>query len=121
MDEESKAELWELWKQQRSQNWITVLFVLALIAGIPLLTMLAGLNPEEVFPASVSIILPVCLVSLLSTALTGTIAWREALVWLPGSAAGGILAGFFGKRIPVKWLHRGLGLLILWGGIRYLW
>ena len=88
---------------------------------IPLLTMLAGLNPEEVFPASVSIILPVCLVSLLSTALTGTIAWREALVWLPGSAAGGILAGFFGKRIPVKWLHRGLGLLIFWGGIRYLW
>ena len=87
---------------------------------IPLLTLLTQLKPEAVFPTSVSIILPVCLVSLGVTALSGQIAWQDALVWLPGSAAGGILAGFFGKKIPVKWLHRGVGILILWGGIRYL-
>lgn len=41
MDEERKAEIRELWKRERMRNWISVLFVLAVIAGIPLLTMLA--------------------------------------------------------------------------------
>jgi uncharacterized membrane protein YfcA len=43
-----------------------------------------------------------------------------ALPYLIGSALGGILAGLLGKRIPTVWLHRGLGILILWGGYRYL-
>lgn len=87
---------------------------------VPLLTSLTPLKDESVFPASVTIILPICLVSLAVTAMTGDIPWSEALPWLPGSAAGGFLAGYWGKTIPVKWLHRGLGLLIIWGGIRYL-
>ena len=40
--------------------------------------------------------------------------------YLAGSAAGGLLAGIFGKKIPVLWLHRILGIFILWGGIRNL-
>ena len=88
---------------------------------VPLLTALTELREEEVFPASLSIILPVCLVSLTVTALGDGLAWKEALPYLLGSAAGGVLAGFWGKKIPVKWLHRGLGILILWGGWRYLW
>lgn len=87
---------------------------------VPLLTCLAKLPEQSVFPASVSIILPICLVSLVITYSTGSIAWKEALPWLLGSAVGGVLAGIWGKKIPVKWLHRGLGVLILWGGIRYL-
>lgn len=87
---------------------------------VPLLTALTPLKQDAVFPASVSIILPVCLVSLTITAFTGEIAWGDALPWLFGSAAGGIIAGLRGGKIPVKWLHRGLGVLILWGGVRYL-
>ena len=87
---------------------------------VPLLTVLARLPENTVFPASVSIILPICLVSLTITFFTGQIAWKLAIPWLLGSAAGGICAGLWGKRIPVIWLHRGLGILILWGGIRYL-
>lgn len=87
---------------------------------VPLLTALTPLPEDAVFPASVSIILPVCIVSLLFTALTAGIAWKEALPWLAGSTAGGILAGKWGRKIPVTWLHRGLGILILWGGFRYL-
>lgn len=87
---------------------------------VPLLSMLTPLKEDEIFGSSVAIILPICLVSLASTALTGTVAWNDALPYLFGSAAGGILAGLFGKKIPTLWLHRGLGLMILWGGIRYL-
>ena len=88
---------------------------------VPLLGLLTNLEDRDIFPCSISIILPICLVSLTVTALTGTVAWQEALPYLPGSALGGIAAGLWGKKIPTVWLHRGLGLLILWGGIRYLW
>ena len=87
---------------------------------VPLLSLLTDLEEDEIFSSSLAIILPICLVSLTATAVTGTVAWVDSLPWLLGSAAGGILAGFFGKKIPVLWLHRGLGILILWGGIRYL-
>ena len=87
---------------------------------VPLLSMLTDLGDTEVFPASISIILPICIVSVTMTAMSVGIDYRSALPYLVGSAAGGILAGLFGKRIPVTWLHRGLGILILWGGYRYL-
>lgn len=87
---------------------------------VPLLTLLKVVEEEAVFPCSVSIILPICVVSLIATAALGTVPWGTALPYLIGSAAGGFCAGIWGKRIPVKWLHRGLGILILWGGIRYL-
>ena len=87
---------------------------------VPLLSSLTDLDEQEIFPASLSVILPVCLVSLGVTAVTGTIPWVQALPHLVGSALGGSAAGFLGSRIPAKWLHRLLGLLILWGGVRYL-
>lgn len=86
---------------------------------VPLLTLLTPLK-ENVFPASVAIILPICLVSLTFIAFTEGLPYRSALPYLLGSALGGILAGVWGRKIPVHWLHRGLGILILWGGIRYL-
>lgn len=87
---------------------------------VPLLSLLTPLEEEDIFSSSIAIILPVCAVSLVTTAVTGTVAWRASLPWLFGSAAGGILAGLLGKKIPTLWLHRGLGIMILWGGIRYL-
>lgn len=87
---------------------------------VPLLSLLTHLDDKEIFGASIAIILPICIVSLTATAITGDIAWRQSLPYLIGSAAGGFAAGKLGRKIPAKWLHRGLGILILWGGIRYL-
>lgn len=88
---------------------------------IPLLSALAGITGPDLFPNSVAVILPISLVTLSVTALGTPLPWLEAIPWMIGSAVGGILAGHFGKKIPVKWLHRVLGLLILYGGVRYIW
>ena len=88
---------------------------------VPMLTAAGELKEQEVFPSSVSIILPLCIVSLSVSALQGPLPWGEALPYLVGSIPGGLLAGHLGKKIGVKWLHRALGLVILWGGIRYIW
>ena len=86
---------------------------------VPLLTGLSDLDETEVFPASISIILPICLVSLWVNPGAG-LPWDDALPYLIGGGIGGLLAGICGKKIPVKWLHWVLGVLILWGGVRYL-
>lgn len=88
---------------------------------VPLLTLLTDIEEASLFPASLSIILPICLVSLGVTAVTDGLPIGTALPYLLGSAVGGILAGLLGKHIRPLWLHRVLGILILWGGVRYLW
>lgn len=87
---------------------------------VPLLSLLTALEDDEVFGASIAVILPICIVSLTATAISGSIAWQQSIPYLFGSAAGGLAAGIWGRKIPAKWLHRGLGIFILWGGIRYL-
>ena len=87
---------------------------------LPLLGLLTELSDREIFAASLSMILPVCLVSIAVTAMAAGIDFASALPYLPGSALGGLAAGIWGAKIPDQWLHRGLGLLIVWGGIRYL-
>ncbi len=86
---------------------------------VPLLTCTKTLREQEVFPASVAIILPVSVVTLLLTA-DWSLTFGQVLPYLIGSIAGGILAGVLGRRIPTVWLHRFLGIIVLWGGIRYL-
>ena len=88
---------------------------------VPLLTLLAKLPEDRVFPASVSVILPVCLVCLMLMPGSDGLPWGTALPYLMGSCAGGVLAGLLGQKLPTVWLHRLLGVLILWGGVRYLW
>lgn len=87
---------------------------------VPLLTSLTPLKEQEIFPASVCIILPISIISLLGSPNLQDFSFHSAVPYLLGSAAGGILCGLLGKKIPTHWLHRALGVLILWGGIRYL-
>ena len=87
---------------------------------VPSLTLLTDLQDDEIFPASVSIILPVSIVSLCFSIYSNGPDWSQAVPYLIGSVIGGIGAGILGKKIPTKWLHRILGILILWGGFRHL-
>ncbi len=87
---------------------------------IPALQLLACVDEQELFPTCVSVMLPVSLLSLWLGSLSAPLPWHDAFPYLIGSAVGGILVGLFGKEIPTLWLHRILGVMILWGGIRYL-
>lgn len=87
---------------------------------VPLLGKRADLREDERFPSSIAIITPICIVSLLFSSPWELRFW-QILPYLAGSALGGIAAGLWGKHIPTIWLHRFLGLLIILGGIRYLW
>ena len=86
---------------------------------VPLLSTLTDLEEREVFGASVSIILPICLVSLALSPQLPSLSTAFPYLW--GSCVGGILTPHISRRIPTLWLHRALGALILWGGFRYLW
>ena len=88
---------------------------------VPLLTKVSGIQDQAVFPSSVCMILPICIISLFLSLNVKGIPLPMLFSYLGGSAAGGLLAGLLARKIPTQWLHRGLGLLILWGGVRYLW
>ena len=86
---------------------------------VPMLSGDTGFTESEIFSSSVMIILPICLVSLgVSTGFR--LPWNQAWPFLVGGIPGGILAALLGKRIPLVWLHRFLGAMICYGGIRYL-
>lgn len=87
---------------------------------IPLLSRLTNTEEEALFPTSVATILPLCLVSLVVYGLHDPLPFSKALPYLLGGALGGVAAGLWGGKIPTKFLHKALGLLILWGGIRNL-
>ena len=86
---------------------------------VPLLGKKVGLAEHERFPASIAIIAPVCVTSLLTNG-RWNLTFAQVLPYLLGSAVGGVAAGVWGQRIPTVWLHRFLGGIIFWGGIRFL-
>lgn len=87
---------------------------------VPLLRHCKDLPTKSLFPSSVAVILPICVVSILTGAIQGQLYLKEALPYLLGSTLGGGIAAGIVRKIPVQWLHRGLGILILWGGVRNL-
>lgn len=87
---------------------------------IPALQAFSDVPEAELFPTSVSVMLPVSVLSLALSAQWTPLPWADSIPYLIGSAAGGVLVGLFGRKIPTLWLHRILGAMILWGGARYL-
>lgn len=87
---------------------------------LPIMERTTDLKPQERFASSVCIILPISLVSLGGWWLRGGVFAPEAVPYLTGGAVGGIVAGLVLKRLPTKLLHRVMGAVIIWGGLRLL-
>ena len=86
----------------------------------PLLIWLVGLPDKLAFSSAISIILPLCVVSLFIYGRHDMLPLSDALPYLLGGAGGGVLAGLWFQKVPAKWLHLALGALILLGGVRLL-
>ena len=87
---------------------------------VPLLIFLVGLPDKLAFSSAISIILPLCVVSLVIYGQHDMLPLSGALPYLIGGAGGGVLAGLWFQKVPAKWLHLALGALILLGGVRLL-
>ena len=87
---------------------------------VPLLIWLVGLPDKLAFSSAISIILPLCIVSLVIYGRHDMLPLSDVLPYLLGGAGGGVLAGLWFQKVPAKWLHLALGALILLGGVRLL-
>ena len=84
------------------------------------MTKICALEDRKAFATAISIILPLCMVSLFVYQRQGDLDLSGALPYLAGGLLGGTLGGKLYQKIQVIWLHRLLGLLILYGGGRML-
>lgn len=87
---------------------------------VPLLIWLVGLPDKLAFSSAISIILPLCVVSLVIYGRHDMLPLSDALPYLLGGAGGGVLAGLWFRKVSARVLHIALGLLILFGGARLL-
>lgn len=87
---------------------------------VPLLTTRCGLDQRRAFATSVSIILPLCILSSVIYLLRGGLDLMAALPYLVGGLAGGWVGGKVFQRVNIMWLRKGFALLILYGGYRSL-
>ena len=85
---------------------------------VPLLTRWCKLPQRKAFATSVAIILPLSLISAgiywSKGGFDSSIAWP----YLVGGGIGGLLSGKVFHRVPLTFLRRAFGVLILYGGIR---
>lgn len=84
----------------------------------PLLMGVHGLPARRAFATSLAVMAPLSAVTGAVYALRGQLDWQGALPYLLGGAAGGFLAGKGLRRLPVVWLRRGFGLLLIVAGLR---
>ena len=88
---------------------------------VPLLIRFACVEDKRAFSSAISIILPMCLVSILIYSTQKIFPLTQALPYLVGGLAGGLLGGLLFRVVTPGFLHKVFGLIILWGGFRLLW
>ena len=85
---------------------------------VPLLTGWLHMDQRKAFATSLGIILPLTVVSLVVYGFRGGLDVLTAIPYLLGGLVGGYIGGKCFHRIPLIWLRRIFGVLILYGGVR---
>lgn len=90
------------------------------MAVVPLLKSWCALEEKRAFATCVAIILPFCVLSAGVFLLQGHMDLAQALPYLLGGLAGGLVGGRWMDRVQVVWLRRIFAAFLLYGGVRYL-
>ena len=88
---------------------------------VPMLIYFGKLQDKQAFSSAISIILPLSLVSIAVYWSSAPLPVQTAWPYLLGGLAGGLAGGLLFRRVSAHFLHKVLGLVILWGGIRLIW
>jgi len=88
---------------------------------VPLLIRYGKVEDKKAFSSAISIILPMCLVTIFVYWTQQIFPIQESLPYLAGGLAGGVLGGLLFRKVTPQFLHKIFGLVILWGGFRLLW
>ena len=87
---------------------------------VPYLLIVCKLEKREAFATSIAITLPLCILSSGLYLVKGTVTLSVAFPYLLGGILGGLCAGHWFESIPLHWLRRFLGCVLLYGGFRGL-
>ena len=85
---------------------------------VPLMTRWSKLEERKAFATSVAIILSLSIVSSVVYFTKGALDYSTAWPYLLGGGIGGVISGLVFQKVPLNFLRRIFGLLILYGGIR---
>lgn len=85
---------------------------------VPMFCRLCGMESPRALATSVAVICPISVVSAAVYLMRGSFEIMQALPFLIGGLAGGIVAGRCFHKASPTFLRRLLGALIIWGGIR---
>lgn len=85
---------------------------------VPLMTRWSKLEERKAFATSVAIILSLSIVSSVVYFTKGALDFSTAWPYLLGGGIGGVISGPVFQKVPLNFLRRIFGLLILYGGIR---
>lgn len=83
---------------------------------VPMLLGRCQLEPRRAFATSVTVILPLCMLSAGIYWLRGGLDLSLALPYLVGGLAGGFLGGKLFRGVNILWLRRIFGAFLLYGG-----
>ncbi len=85
---------------------------------VPAFTGLMGLPQKKALATSVAVIAPLCLLSAALYWFRGGLPLGEAVPYLLGGLAGGVLASAVFRWVPPVALKRAFGALLIYGGVR---
>lgn len=85
---------------------------------IPMLVSFCAIPRQKAFATSVSIILPLCVLSASIYFFHGHLSIAAATPYLMGGLLGGFLGGKLFRRVSITWLRRIFALFIFYGAWR---
>lgn len=87
---------------------------------VPMYLKYSDMKPKETFATSISVIFVLSLVTIQTYIANQTFSLENGYIFIIGGFLGGILAIFAFKKVEATILKRILGLIIIYGGVRFL-